>query len=183
MNWVDGKPGSESSVPLGARITGGPNEVGFDYFCGFTHARNIGTVIEQDRVVAHVEPVDIQPLMIRKAVAYIDERAKAGGPFFLYFPMCPPHEPIVPAAEFVGKSGAADTVRQNPKYGDWVLQGDAMLGQLLDALERNKLADNTLVNRTACCLKISHTIHQFFKVEFNDQAIRTTIKTVRSMTG
>ena len=39
------------------------------------------------------------------------------------------------------------------------------------------------INRTACCLKISHTIHQFFKVEFNDQAIRTSIKTVRSMTG
>lgn len=149
MNWVDGKPGTEKRVPLGARMTGGPKDVGFDYFFGFTHARNIGSVIEQDRVVAHVDPIDNQPLMLNKAVSYIDERAQDGRPFFLYFPICPPHEPIVPAAEFVGQSGAQDTVRNDPQYGDWVYQGDAMLGQILDVLERNKLADNTLVIATS----------------------------------
>ncbi len=149
MNWVDGKPGTEKEVPLGAKMTGGPNDVGFDYFCGFTHARNIGTIIEQDRVVAHVEPIDNQPLMIKKAIDYIEQQAETGGPFFLYFPMCPPHTPIVPAPEFVGKSGAVDVVRKDPKYGDWVYQGDAMLGQILDALERNKFADNTLVIATS----------------------------------
>ncbi len=61
MNWIDGKPGNENQVTLGARLTDGPNAVGFDYFCGFTHARNIGTVIEQDRVVTHVEPEENQP--------------------------------------------------------------------------------------------------------------------------
>ena len=145
LNWVDGKPGTQSSVPIGARMTDGPNALGFDYFCGFTHARNIGTVIEQDTVVAHVQPVENQPLMIKKAVEWIDARAKSGEPFFLYFPMCPPHEPIVPAPEFAGKSGAQDLVRKDPKYGDWLYQGDAMLGQILEALERNKLSDNTLV--------------------------------------
>ncbi len=149
MNWEDGKPGTEKSVPLGARMTGGPNDVGFDYFCGFTHARNIGTIIEQDRVVAHVEPVDNQPLMIDKAVNYINQRSQAGGPFFLYFPMCPPHEPIVPSQDYAGKSGAKDTVRNDPKYGDWVYQGDAMLGRVLEALTRNHLVDNTLVIATS----------------------------------
>lgn len=149
LNWVDGKPGSERSVPIGARMTGGPNDLGFDYFCGFTHARNIGSVIEQDRVVAHVELVDNQPLMLEKAIKYIDDRAKSGEPFFLYFPMCPPHEPIVPTAEFVGKSGADDVVQQNPKYGDWVYQGDAMLGALLAALDRNGISENTLVIATS----------------------------------
>jgi arylsulfatase A len=149
MNWVDGKPGTESQVPIGARMTGGPNDLGFDYFCGFTHARNIGTVIEQDRVVAHVTPVENQPLMLKKALAYIDERAKGDEPFFLYVPLCPPHEPIVPAAAFVGQSGATDVVRQNPKYGDWVYQGDAMLGQILEALERNKIAENSLIIATS----------------------------------
>jgi arylsulfatase A len=149
MNWVDGKPGTEREVPLGARMTGGPNDVGFDYFCGFTHARNIGTIIEQDRVVAHVEPIESQPLMIEKALAYIDQRAKSGGPFFLYFPMCPPHEPIVPAPQYAGQSGAEDTVGKNTKYGDWVFHGDAMLGQILAALERHKLAENTLVIATS----------------------------------
>ena len=148
MNWVDGKPGSETEVPLGAKITGGPNAIGFDYFLGFTHARNIGTVIEQDRVAMHVKPVENQPLMIKKAVEWIGQRKKTE-PFFLYFPMCPPHTPVVPAPEFVGKSGAKDVVKNDPKYGDWVYQGDAMLGQIMDALERNGLAENTLLIATA----------------------------------
>ncbi|MBI2477257.1 MAG: sulfatase-like hydrolase/transferase [Planctomycetia bacterium] len=40
-------------------------------------------------------------------------------------------------------------MKKDPKYGDWVYQGDAMLGQILDALERNKLADDTLVIATS----------------------------------
>jgi arylsulfatase A-like enzyme len=148
MNWVDGQPGTEKEVPIGARMTGGPNVVGFDYFYGFTHARNIGSIIEQDRVVEHVAAEENQPRMIAKAVKWISER-KSGEPFFLYFPMCPPHEPIAPAPEFIGRSGATDLVRNQAKYGDWVYQGDHMLGQLLDALEKKGLADNTLVIATA----------------------------------
>ncbi len=149
LNWVDGRPGQQNKVPLGAKLTDGPNAVGFDYFLGFTHARNISTIIEQDTVVAHVQAVENQPLMIRKAVEWIDQRAKGSDPFFLYFPMCPPHTPVVPAAKFLGKSGAKDIVKNDPKYGDWILQGDAMLGQLLDALDRNRLATNTLVIATS----------------------------------
>ncbi len=84
MDWVDGKPGNESVVPLGAKMTGGPNAVGFDYFYGFTHARNIGTIIEQDQVVEHVEAEENQPRMIKKAVQWIGKQ-KPDQPFFLYF--------------------------------------------------------------------------------------------------
>ena len=148
MSWVDGRPGTEKQVPIGARMTGGPNDLGFDYFCGFTHARNIGTVIEQDRVVAHVGEAENQPLMIGKAVEWIGARRK-DEPFFLYFPMCPPHDPIAPSPDYVGKSGARDLVKGDPLYGDWVFQGDAMLGRIMEALERNGLADNTLIIVTA----------------------------------
>jgi arylsulfatase A len=134
--------------PLGTRITSGPNQLGFDYFYGFTHARNIETIIEQDRVVEHVADVENQPRMIAKAVEWIEQR-EAGKPFFLYFPLCPPHTPIVPAPEFVGRSAAVDEVGRNPKYGDWVYQGDHMLGQVLDALDRKGLAGDTLVIATA----------------------------------
>src|SRR3954454_22057109 len=41
LNWEGGKPGTERSVPVGSRIKDGPNGLGFDYFYGFTHARNI----------------------------------------------------------------------------------------------------------------------------------------------
>ena len=144
VNWVDGKPGTESEVPVGARMTDGPNTLGFDYFCGFTHARNIGTIIEQNQVVTHVKDVENQPLMIRKAIDWIDQRTP-NEPFFLYFPMCPPHTPVVPSPEFQGQSHAVDLVKNDPKYGDWVYQGDAMLGQIMDALERNQLSENTLI--------------------------------------
>ncbi|MCA8974291.1 MAG: arylsulfatase [Planctomycetes bacterium] len=145
LNWDHGRPGTQRSVPVGEHFTDGPNAVGFDYFYGFTHARNIATVLEQDRVVAHVDPVDNQPLMIAKAVDYIGQRAAGERPFLLYFAMCPPHTPVVPAADYVGRSGAVDLVGKDPKYGDWMMQGDDMLGQLLAALERAGIADDTLV--------------------------------------
>ncbi|MDP6358113.1 MAG: arylsulfatase [Planctomycetota bacterium] len=145
MNWVDGKPGTDKKLPIGAKATDGPGAVGFDYFYGFTHARNIGSVIEQDEVVANVEAVENQPLMISKAVEYIEQRSEEDRPFFLYFPMCPPHNPIAPAQEFVGKSGIEG---KEGRYGDWIYQGDHMLGRILDALERTGLAKDTLVIAT-----------------------------------
>lgn len=148
MNWVEGKPGSEKAVPIGAKMTGGPNALGFDYFYGFTHARNIGTIVEQDQVVAHVEPEENQPLMAKKAVEWIEQR-KADEPFFLYFPLGIPHEPIVPSAEFSGQSGARDVVKRDPKYGDWLYEGDAFLGKIMEALERHHLAENTLIIATS----------------------------------
>lgn len=148
MDWVEGKPGSEKEVPIGAKMTGGPNALGFDYFCGFTHARNIGTLIEQDHVISHVEPEENQPLLAKKVVEWIGQR-KAGEPFFLYYPLGIPHEPIVPSEEFTGKSGAQDLVRKDPKYGDWLYEGDAFLGKVMEALERNHLAENTLLIATS----------------------------------
>lgn len=149
LNWDGGRPGTQDRVPVGSKLTTGPNAVGFDYFYGFTHARNIGTVIEQNRVVANVKAEENQPLMIQKALAYLDERVKSDQPFFLYFPMGTPHEPIVPSPANLGKSGAKDKVRGDPKYGDWIYQGDDMLGQILDALKRHGIADNTLIIATS----------------------------------
>ena len=147
LKWQDVRA-TKGAVPIGSRVASGPNQVGFDFFHGFTHARNIETIIEQDRVVAHVRDVENQPRMIAKAVEWIEQR-EPGKPFFLYFPMCPPHTPIAPAPEFAGKTGAVDEVGKNPKYGDWAYQGDHMLGQILDALDRKGLAENTLVIASA----------------------------------
>ena len=146
MNWnkskVKGKNKTKPELVIDDKMTGGPNAVGFDYFYGFTHARNIGTIIEQDTVVKEVEPVENQPLMIAKAVEFLKQRSnKKDEPFFLYFPMCPPHSPVVPAPQYVGKGGNAS----KGGYADWVYQGDDMLGQLLDTLEATGLAENTLV--------------------------------------
>lgn len=120
------------------QIANGPVTRGFDAFCGYTEARSISTVIENDHVLGAYPEIEVAPLLARKIAAHIDERAKAGAPFFLYVPLSQPHTPHVPAPEFQGKSGQKD-------YGDWMLQGDAVVGQILDALDRNRLAANTLV--------------------------------------
>lgn len=141
MDW-GGKPGTEKSIPVGTRLRTSPNAAGFDYFYGYTHARNIGTVIEQDKVEANVEEVETQPRLAKKVVEFLDKPARKEKPFFLYLPLCPPHTPIVPAPEFVGKSGVQG---KEGHYGDWIYQGDWVLGRVLEVLQRQKLADNTLI--------------------------------------
>ena len=76
MNWgrpkVKGKNKGKKELEIGEKMTGGPNALGFDYFYGFTHARNIEMVIEQDTVVKRVKAVENQPLMIARAVEYLN---------------------------------------------------------------------------------------------------------------
>jgi arylsulfatase A-like enzyme len=141
VDWAD-KAGNEKTVPSGVTLRSSPNAAGFDYFYGYTHARNIGTVIEQDRVVENVEEVETQPLLTKKIVEYLDDPTRKQKPFFLYLPLCPPHTPIAPASEFVGKSQLQG---KESSYGDWMYQGDWVLGQVLDTLAKHKLADNTLI--------------------------------------
>ncbi|MDG2488415.1 MAG: sulfatase-like hydrolase/transferase [Roseibacillus sp.] len=146
LRWAGEKKTRPPTPVIGTRFKEGPNTLGFDYFYGFTHARNIGCILEQDVVVSHVEAVENQPLMMAKALEYIDERSRSEKqPFFLYFPMCPPHKPITPAPEFIGKGGSAG---KGGKYADWVYQGDYMLGLILDTLDKKGLSRNTLVIAT-----------------------------------
>ncbi|MBN1909916.1 MAG: arylsulfatase [Pirellulales bacterium] len=149
-------------------ITGGPNAVGFDTFFGIAASLDMVpyTFIENDRVTAlptvdrafpmmpgkkgttrrgpgspKFEAIDVLPTLTRKAVEYIAQRAspEAGGkPFFLYLPYASPHTPTLPSPEWQGRSGL------NP-YADFVMQNDACVGQVLDALAKHGLADNTLV--------------------------------------
>ena len=146
LTWAGDKKTRPATPEIGTRFEGGPNALGFDYFYGFTHARNIGCILEQDRVVSHIKAIENQPLMISKALDYITERSRSEKqPFFLYFPMCPPHKPIVPAPGFTGKGGSHG---KGNKYADWVYQGDHMLGLILDALEKKGLGRETLVIAT-----------------------------------
>src|ERR1041385_1306291 len=53
-------------------------------------------------------------------------------------PLNAPHTPIAPTAEWLGKSGL------NP-YADFVMETDAEVGKVLEALDRLALAQGTLV--------------------------------------
>ncbi|MCE9606145.1 MAG: arylsulfatase [Planctomycetia bacterium] len=128
-------------LPVGSRIVGGPTTRGFDYYWGCSNARTMSSLIENDRVIESVEPIAMLPRLTKRAVDYLGERAadaNAGRPFFLYVPLTSPHTPIIPTEEWQGKSGLGD-------YGDFVMQTDAAVGDLLAALDRHGLTNNTLV--------------------------------------
>ena len=141
-------------------IAGGPTTRGFDsYFgtdvpnwppyCFIENDRTVGVPSEAAPVgkdsfniaglmVPGWKLVDVLPSLEKRAVEYIEKSAKGGKPFFLYLPLTSPHFPVVPSAAFKGKSKVGD-------YGDFVMQTDAVVGQVLDALKRAGAADNTLV--------------------------------------
>lgn len=137
---AEGRGIGYSGAPQGARIRGGPTERGFDYFWGCSNARTMASVIENDRVVEILPPVDMMPRLTQRTVDWIGEQAAGGTPrpFFLYVALTAPHAPIVPTAEWKGKSGLG-------LYGDFLMQTDAAVGQILDALDQHRLSANTLV--------------------------------------
>lgn len=132
--------GKGSLAPVGTKIPDGPLERGFDYFHGFHHARDMKAVIEDDTVIAHEDEINMLPRIRQKAIEYINEQGKVanGEPFFLYVPFGSPHAPILPTKEWQGKSGLGS-------YADFVMQTDEACGAILDALEQNGFAENTLV--------------------------------------
>ena len=80
----------------------------------------------------------VLPRFTQKAKNFIAESAKSDSPFFLYFPLNAPHTPWVATAQFDDSSEAG-------KYGDFVQQVDHEVGQIMQTLEEQGLADNTLV--------------------------------------
>ena len=125
------------SPPIGAKIPDGPVHRGFDYFHGFHHARNMEAVIENDQVIEHDNTINMLPRLTTKCVEYIDSRADNDKPFFLYVPLGSPHTPIVPSTEWQGKSPLG-------KYGDFVMQTDNVVVEVLAALKKHNLDNNTL---------------------------------------
>ena len=81
----------------------------------------------------------VLPEVTEKSVTYINTHAGKNEPFFLYMPLPAPHTPILPTAEFQGKSGL-----ENP-YADFVLMVDSVVGEITKALEENGISENTLI--------------------------------------
>ncbi|MBN9119231.1 MAG: arylsulfatase [Planctomycetes bacterium] len=79
---------------------------------------------------------DIADDITKRAVSFI-ERSK-GGPFFLYFATHDIHVPRVPHPRFKGTS-------EHGLRGDCVQQLDGCVGEVLAALDKHKLTDDTLV--------------------------------------
>lgn len=151
------------SIDFGKPVLNGPITRGFDYFFGITASLDIPpyVYIENDRLTALPDRFtesntkfgwwrlghtgsdfiheQVLPKLTEKAIAFIDKHVEENGdqPFFLYFPLPAPHTPILPTKEFQGKTGT------NP-YGDFILQVDWTVGQVIEAIEKHGLTENTL---------------------------------------
>lgn len=161
---LDGEPAKADggNVDFTGAVTKGPNAYGFDYAYALPASLDIPPYVylENDRVTAQPDRVtqssekfswwregptgadffhaDVLPNLARRAVSYIEKRAQAKEPFFLYFPLPAPHTPIMPTPEYAGRSGTN-------AYGDFCLQVDGVVGQVKNALERGGQAEDTIL--------------------------------------
>ena len=79
---------------------------------------------------------DMADVFLEKAISFV-ERNK-DGPFFLYYAFHQPHVPRLPHPRFVGSTGLG------PR-GDAIAEMDWCVGEMLDALERCGLKEDTIV--------------------------------------
>ena len=155
--------GQSRQVDYSKPITHGPNASGFDYYFGIPASLDMApfAFIENQRVTQEptvekkfvrkgpaavdFEAVDVLPKLTEKTIQYLNDYTKTrdakpqdAKPFFIYMPLNSPHAPIVPTPEWKGKSGLND-------YGDFVMETDACVGKVLEALDKNGLTESTLV--------------------------------------
>lgn len=151
------------SQPIG----GGPTTRGFDLyfgtdvpnhppFCFLEKDRTIGIPTEflparlvgnnqasiQGPALADWTLEPILPALGDRATAFITDSAKKREPFLLYLPLTSPHTPLSVNEAWKGKSGLN-------LFADFVMETDAVVGRVLEALEKSGAADNTLVLFTA----------------------------------
>jgi arylsulfatase A len=81
----------------------------------------------------------ILPTLGDRTCDFIARQRRAKQPFLLYMPLTSPHTPLAVNDAWKGKSGLGLA------YPDFVMETDAVVGRVLDALERNGVADDTLV--------------------------------------
>ena len=158
--WKDkiGRSPTADTIDYTKPLNEGPVDRGFDYYFGVANHSSLPAFVENRHIVGVPDtevkvdsrktaigvegwdPHEVMPTVARKVVGYIEEHAndESEQPFFAYFAFTSPHVPLVVHKQFQGKSGISP-------YCDFVIQSDHMVGQVVDALERTGLDQNTLV--------------------------------------
>lgn len=167
-------PEQVGSVDFSKPAANGPTSVGFDSYFGISASLDMVPYcfIENDRVTAlptetmklamNAGPEKkgftregpgapgftgegVLPALTKRAVETIAKQAgdaKSGKPFFIYLPLASPHTPILPNKEWQGRSGLN-------LYADFVMETDDAIGQVVAALEKAGIVDNTLLIMTS----------------------------------
>jgi arylsulfatase A-like enzyme len=152
-------PKELSNIDWKATIQGGPVDLGFDSWFGIPASLDFppyvwirdrnwqgeGTYAKAFRrpgpATEDFEAIDVLDKMEKESVKFIEDYT-GDKPFFVYIPLPSPHTPIVPSAAWKGKSGLGS-------YGDYVMQTDHVIGQIMKAVDDSGFADNTIIIVTA----------------------------------
>ena len=148
-------------------IAGGPTTRGFDLyfgtdipnwppFCFIENDRTLGVPTEflpreymaknqasrQGPSLKDWKLEGILPALADRTIRFIQESAQKNEPFLVYMPLTSPHTPLAVNPEWKDKSHLN-------LFADFVMETDAAVGRVLDALDKSGEAQNTLVVFTA----------------------------------
>ena len=140
---------------LGIGSPNTPTERGFDLFEGFlgdmmdsywTHLRHGLNLMRHNQEVINPQG-HATDIFTGWACEYLEARAKAGGPFFLYLAYNAPHDPIQPPPEWLEKVKQREPgiSEKRARLVALIEHLDSGIGKVLDTLDRTGLATNTLV--------------------------------------
>jgi arylsulfatase len=74
----------------------------------------------------------------KRSIAFMEKQVQAKKPFFMYATLTQPHLPTLPNPAFAGKTGNGD-------WADVLAEMDHNVGQMLDAVDRLGVRDDTIV--------------------------------------
>lgn len=152
--------GSHINPDFSNDLAPGPLDIGFDYFFGVPFSHNsslkLQNFVRNRRIVGlkdgeSIDDEEVQTRLARRledtainlsreAVQFITKNHKR--PFFLYYPTTNIHFPLTPNERFQGNSDAGT-------YGDFILEFDWAVGEILHTLDELDLTRNTLLILTS----------------------------------
>lgn len=152
-----------AEIDFSGDIQHGPNGRGFDYWFGddvpnwppYAWRENdklLGTIsttaeelkltkytgVSPGPAVADWRLESVLPEYGKRCAEFIHSQKDTEKPFFLYFSMPSPHSPIAPDQPWKGTSGISE-------YADFLMETDAIVGQLLKALDDSQQSEDTIV--------------------------------------
>ena len=160
------KAGDGGELDFRRPVEGGPNARGFGFsyvipasldFPPYVYIRNgrvtgpatvaqpaqrFPAFLRQGPRASDLVMEDVLDHLLEQAVGFIRGEAESPKPFFLYFALTAPHKPVLPHPRFRGRT------KQGP-YGDFIVQVDWTVGEVLRALDECDLADETLLIYTS----------------------------------
>jgi arylsulfatase A len=143
LAWFDGR---HAKVPPTLYTQKKPNHMALsDYriMPPYDKTANVAPANKSGRVDGRLEVapdfIDIECLdrFTSKAVEWMGQRDR-DKPFFLYLALTAPHKPVVPMKRFRGQGQAG-------AYGEFVIETDWHVGRVLEFLDQQDLAENTLL--------------------------------------